>query len=154
MIPITKKGYDELLEKLADCKQEMNQIPGIIAKARAKGDLKENAEYHAAREKQGFLNAQIGKLNGDLQNSRIIDPKTLPAGIVNFGKVVTLINLDNQEEEVYVIMGPNECDRVEHAISITSVLAKSLIGKKENDEVELSLPNQTKRYLVKKIDFN
>ncbi len=154
MIPITKKGYDKLMNKLAECKKEAEKLPAIIAKARAKGDLKENAEYHAAREKQGMINAQIGKINSDLQNSKMIDPKNLPADLVNFGKRITLLNLDKNQEEVYILMGPNESEDYENGLSITSALAKSLMGKTLEEKVSITLPQMTKNYLIKKIEFN
>ena len=154
MIPITQKGYDKLIKRLAEYKEEANEMPSIIAKARAKGDLKENAEYHAAREKQGFINAQIAKLNGDIQNAKVIDPRLLPEKIVNFGKKVTLVDLDSNLEETYVITGPSESDGIENALSITSQLAKKIMGKRENEKISVVLPKTTKNYLIKKIEFS
>ena len=154
MIPITQKGYDKLIKKLAEYREEANKMPSIIAKARAKGDLKENAEYHAAREKQGFINAQIAKLHSDIQNAKVIDPKSLPEKIINFGKKVTLINLDSNQKETYVLTGPSENEEIENALSITSQLAKKIMGKKENEKISVVLPKTTKNYLIKKIEFS
>ena len=154
MIPITKKGYEALMKKLAKLREEASQIPAIIAKARARGDLKENAEYHAARERQGLINAQITKLQSDIQNSKIIDPSTLPEKVVNFGKKVTLVNLDNDQVETYILTGPSEGDDLGNALSVTSQLARGIMGKRENEKISVTLPKGAKRYLIKKIEFS
>jgi transcription elongation factor GreA len=126
-------------------------MPAIIANARAKGDLKENAEYHAAREKQGMLKAEMDKINSDLTQAQVIDPASLPAGTVTFGKTLILENKDSNQEETYTIVGPAETDTTQNKISVTSQLAKGLLGKKQNDVCKVSVPAGDKTYKIKKI---
>ena len=152
-LPITQKGYEQLKLKISKLKAEFEKLPAIIGEARAKGDLKENAEYHAAREKQGMLNAQISKLNSDLMNSKVIEPNSLPNNIVTFGKKVTLTNLENNQEKTYFIVGPAETDFYKNSIAVTSSLIRSLLGKKEQEEIVVQVPSGQKKYKINSISL-
>ena len=151
VFPITQEGYDHLKEKLADLKTAFDKMPQIIATARAKGDLKENADYHAAREKQGMLKAEIDKLSSDLTGAKVIDPATLPKDTVTFGKEVTLAQENKKGLVTYAIVGPAETDTAENKISVTSQIAKGLLGKKQGDVCAIRVPAGTKTYTIKKI---
>lgn len=150
-LPITESGYQELKKRLDVLRKEFESLPQIIAHARAKGDLKENAEYHAAKERQGMLNAEMNKINSDLQTSRIIDPKALPTDTITFGKTVELKNTDDGSETSFTLLGPAETQIHPHAvqpISVTSVIAKSILGKKLNAQVKVVTPAGEKNYLI------
>jgi len=149
-VPITQKGYEDLQKKLAEKKMEFETMPAIIAQAREKGDLKENADYHAAREKQGMLKAEIDRISGELTNSQIIDPAILPSDKITFGKRVTLLNADNKEI-TYDIVGPSESDSGKQCISVTSLLAKGLLGKQAGEVCTVIVPAGTQTYTIKKI---
>lgn len=148
MFPITTTGYEALKEKLRIVKEEFEKMPAIIATARAKGDLKENAEYHAAREKQGLLKAEMDRVNQDLAQSQVIDPTKLPKDIVTFGKTVKLVDLDSKEETVFTIVGPAESDTAKQHISVTSQLVKGILGKKIETEATVVVPAGTKHYKI------
>lgn len=151
IIPITKNGYQKLKEKLDQLKEEFNKLPEVIAHARSKGDLKENAEYHAAKEKQGMLNAEINKINSDLVNSKIIDPQTLPKDVITFGKTVILKDKNNNKKINYLLLGPAETQFNQNSLSIKSTLAKAILGKKVNDNVIFSTPAGEKNYTIENI---
>lgn len=153
MFPITKKGQYLLKEKLAILQKESLEIPGIIAEAREKGDLKENAEYHAARERQGLIQAEITKINSDLQNSKIIDIQTLPADTITFGKQVTLLNSETNQQEIYKIMGPSEALLFENSLAINSIVARGILGKKQGENVSIQVPSGEKKYEIIKIEY-
>ncbi len=148
MFPITLHGYEALKERLRLIKEEFEKMPHIIATARAKGDLKENAEYHAAREKQGLLKAEMDRVNSDLAQSQVIDPSKLPADIVTFGKTVKIRDLENNEENVLTVVGPAESDTTKHHYSVTSQLVKGLLGKKVDTEAVVTVPAGTKTYKI------
>ena len=152
MMPITEKGKLKLEEKLRVLKKEMQELPAIIQEARSKGDLKENADYHAAKERQGMLNAEIQKISYDLTHSQAIDPKVLAKDIITFGKTVTLIDCADDKEYQYTIVGSSETDTKNNRISINSQLVKSLLGKKVNIEVEVQLPVGIKKYRITNIE--
>lgn len=153
MMPITKKGYHNLKERIKLVKIEFEKTPSLIAQAREKGDLKENAEYHAARERQGMLNAELGKLNAYLAETEIIDPSTLPADAITFGKIVKLEDLSNETIVEYTLVGPAETDAEKKLISVTSHLAKGLLGKKSGEQVEINVPSGIKKYKVLDITY-
>lgn len=153
MMPITKQGYDNLKEKIQAVKTEFEKTPAMIGQAREKGDLKENAEYHAARERQGMLNAEIGKLNTYLAEAQVIEPTTLPANTVTFGKVVKLEDLSNQTIEQYILVGPAETDSKKKMISVTSHLVKGLLGNKAGDQVKVTVPSGTKEYKILDVKY-
>jgi transcription elongation factor GreA len=153
MVPISKNGYEKLKEKIEQIKIEFEKMPAIIASAREKGDLKENAEYHAARERQGMLQAELNKLNGDLSQAQVIDPENLPADTVTFGKTVYVTNVGSGEEESYTLVGPAEAHPESNKISIISAIAQAFLGKKTGMEIVAEIPAGTKTYKINKIAY-
>ncbi len=152
---MTVAGEKTLRAELDDLKKV--QRPAVItaiAEARAHGDLKENAEYHAAREKQGFIEAQIADIETKLSNAQVIDVKTLTqTGKVVFATTVDLINLANNEEIQYQIVGENEADVNRGKISITSPIARALIGKTEGDIVDIKTPGGEVSYEISEVKY-
>jgi len=153
--PMTKKGADALLEELKDLKQ--NQRPKVvaaIAEAREHGDLKENAEYHAAREQQGFIEGRVQDIEGKLGSAQIIDVASLPqTGRVIFGTTVTIINMDTEQEVRYQIVGDDEADVKKNKISVNSPIARALIGKSEGDDVVVKAPSGDIDYEVSTVEY-
>ncbi len=148
-IPISKDGYDKLRAQLDKMKnEEMPKIAQDIAEARAFGDLSENAEYDAAREAQGMLQARINDLETKLSRSMIVDKATLPSDRVVFGAKVRVMDLDHNEEEDYTLVGPGEEDYDNNKILTTSPIGQALVGKKVGDEVEVPVPRGKLRYRV------
>ena len=138
--PITKEGYDNVKSKIAELKAEFETLPEIIAEAREKGDLKENAEYHAARERQGLLQAQISKLESDLASCEIIDPSKLDKDTVTFGKRVKVKDKNTDAILEYKIVGEMEADISKNQITIITPIAKGLLTKKVGDTVTIKGP--------------
>ncbi|MEI0580148.1 transcription elongation factor GreA [Brachyspira pilosicoli] len=138
--PITKEGYDKVKEKLSELKAEFDTLPAIIAEAREKGDLKENAEYHAAREKQGLLQAQISKLESDLAVCEIVDPSKMNKDIVTFGKRVKVKDKNTNSVSEYRIVGELEADMSKNEITIVTPIARGLLTKKVGDVVTIKVP--------------
>ncbi|MDY0136163.1 MAG: transcription elongation factor GreA [Thiomicrospira sp.] len=141
--PMTKEGADKLQTELQRLKKEERpRITQAIADAREHGDLKENAEYHAAREQQGFIEARIKQLESILSHAQIIDVASIqPHGKIVFGATVKLLNIETDEEVVYRIVGNEESDLKENKISINSPIARALIGKEEGDEIVVQAPS-------------
>ncbi len=133
--------------------EERPKIAKIIDEARELGDLKENAEYHAAKEKQGLLEARIVELTDLISRAQVIDPSTLPHSRVSFGSTVLLIDQDSEEELTYTIVGTQESNPNKGLISIESPMARALLGKEEGDEVEVKLPSGIKRYDIEEIYY-
>lgn len=152
-VPLTKSGEEKLRTELADLKS--NQRPAIIeaiAEARAHGDLKENAEYHSAREQQSFIEGRIKDIEAKLSNAQVIDVTTMePTGKVIFGSTVTLVDIDSDEEITYQIVGDDEADLKANRISFGSPVAKALIGKMEGDEVGVNTPKGVIEYEILKV---
>ena len=148
--PITKEGEIAIKERLADLKfVQRPKISEAIAEARAHGDLKENAEYHAAKELQGLIESKINEIESALASAQVIDVLSIPeTGRVVFGSTVTLYNLDKDEEITYKIVGNLESDPDEGKISIDTPIAKGLIGKNIDDEVTITTPSKTLNYEV------
>ncbi len=135
-------GYEKICAELKKLKEvERPQIVKEIDRAREHGDLKENAEYHAAKEKQTFIEARINDLSRILANAQVIDPSTLSHQKVSFGSTVKVLNLDNDKEFCYTIVGSMESDPTRGLISFGSPIAKSLMGKSKGDEVTVVLPS-------------
>lgn len=141
-VPLTVTGAQKLKEELRYLKnEERPRIIEAIAEARAHGDLKENAEYHAAREQQSFAEGRINEIESKLANAQIIDVTTLPNnGKVVFGATVDLLDIDSNEEFTYRIVGEDEADIKQGMISFNSPIARALIGKEEGDAVDVDVP--------------
>ncbi len=152
--PITQQGYEKLEKEIKQLKYvERPAIIEAIATAREFGDLSENAEYHAAREKQSFIEGRILDLEGKFSRSEIIDTSKLSADSVKFGATVKLIDDDTEEESTYHIVGEYEADISKKRISTQSPLAKALIGKSIGDIVEVATPKGGKAYEIVEISF-
>jgi transcription elongation factor GreA len=149
-VPMTVEGEKRLRAELEHLKSvERPRIIAAIAEARAHGDLKENAEYHAAREQQGFCEGRIQDIEGKLGSARVIDITTIPfTGKVIFGATVSLINSETEEEVVYKIVGDDEADVKQNKISINSPIARGLIGKEVGDEVPIRTPAGMVQYEI------
>lgn len=152
--PMTKYGFEKLSSELKNLK-EIERPKNIIEidTARQHGDLKENAEYHAARERQAFLNARIAELEQMVADSRVIDPATLSHNKVIFGSTILLSNLDDESQKEYTIVGVPESDPNRGLISCHSPLAKQLLGKVEGDEVSVQTPSGTNEFEILKIFY-
>ncbi|WP_020207997.1 transcription elongation factor GreA [Gilvimarinus chinensis] len=153
-VPMTVEGADALRAELEDLKKvQRPRIIEAIAEAREHGDLKENAEYHAAREQQSFCEGRIQEIEGKLSNSQVIDVKTIPhSGKVIFGTTVTIVNIETEEEKVYRIVGDDEADVKANKISISSPIARALIGKEEGDVVVVKAPGGEIEYEIDKVE--
>ncbi|MEQ8289494.1 MAG: transcription elongation factor GreA [Gammaproteobacteria bacterium] len=153
--PLTVKGAEKLKKQLHELKTvERPRITKAIAEARAHGDLSENAEYHAAREQQSFTEGRINSIESTLADAQIIDVTKLEAdGRVVFGATVALMNLDNDDEVSYQIVGEEEADIKEKQISITSPIARALIGKAEGDVVEVNAPGGVVEYEILEVKY-
>src|SRR6202158_17875 len=153
-IPISREGYEKLKGDLDRMQNgEMIEVAKRIAAAREMGDLSENAEYHAAREDQGMLQARIDALKDKLARANIVDRANLPSDAVVFGAKVRVKDLDANEEETYILVGPGEEDYEQNKILTTSPIGQGLLGKKINEIAEIKVPRGTMRYKVLKISF-
>lgn len=155
IVPITVKGIANLRSELEFLKTvERPKIITAIAEARAHGDLKENAEYHAARERQSFIEGRILEIESKLAHCQIIDISHIPnEGKVIFGATVTLLNLKTQTEVVYQIVGVDEINLKESKISISAPLARALIGKYIEDVIEVKTPEGTAEYEILNVEY-
>jgi len=146
-IPITKKGYEVLKKELNNLKKvERPQNIKAIEEARAHGDLSENAEFDAAKDRQGFIEGRIGELTFKLANADIIDTDKLPRDRAVFGSKVVVENIDTGEDIEYQLVGPEESDIEKGRISVSSPLGKEIIGKKPGDEFALQVPGGRRNY--------
>ena len=153
-LPMTKEGFQNLKDQLRQIKEvERPQNVRDIEIARSHGDLSENAEYHAAKERQAMLDAQMKQLAGKISLAEVIDPATLSGERVVFGATVTLESLDNDEEVVYQIVGDAEAEPNEGRISLSSPLARALIGKSIGDEVMVKAPGGNRGYEIMDVEF-
>lgn len=152
-IPMTRAGYDVLDEELKGLKTvERPAVIKAIAEAREHGDLSENAEYHAARERQSFVEGRIKELESILGRAEVIDTARL-SGSVKFGATVTLVDEDTGEERTYQIVGEAEADLERGLLNIKSPLARALIGKDEGDSVEVRTPGGAKAYEILSVRY-
>lgn len=151
-LPMLAEGYEKLTADLKALREERPRIVDAIEEARAHGDLSENAEYHAAKERQGQIEATIADLEDKVSRAQIIDPASLSGDKVIFGATVTLLD-DDDKPVRYQIVGPYEADAKIGRISYNSPLGKALIGRKVNDEIEVTVPSGDKFYLVQSIEF-
>ena len=152
-IPLTRAGHAALSEELKTLKSvERPAVIRAIAEAREHGDLSENAEYHAAREKQGFIEARVKELEAIIGRADVIDPEKL-SGTIKFGATVKLVDEDTDEEKTYQIVGEPEADISNGKLNIASPLARALIGKEEGDSIEVRTPGGEKGYEVLSVDY-
>ncbi|RLT99357.1 transcription elongation factor GreA [Ketobacter sp.] len=153
--PMTVQGAEKLREELDRLKKvERPRIVAAIAEAREHGDLKENAEYHAAREEQGFVEGRIMEIEGKLGNAQIIDISKIDNnGKVIFGVTVDLYDVDKDEEKTFQIVGDDEADIKQGKLSVNSPIARGLIGKFEGDEVSVDTPGGTVVYEIVKVKY-
>jgi len=153
-VPMTIDGAERLRAELSELKTvQRPKITQAIAEAREHGDLKENAEYHAAREQQSFCEGRIKEIEGKLADSEIIDIKTIPAtGKVIFGTTVTLYNIDTEKSVTYQIVGEDEADVKSGKISVGSPISRAMMGKAEGDEITGNAPGGEVLYEIEKVE--
>lgn len=154
-VPMTPGGYQRLAEELRRLKsEERPSVIRAISEARAHGDLSENAEYHAAKEKQAFIEGRIAELEDKTSRSEIIDPtKMSGTASIKFGATVRVIDEDSEEESVFQIVGADESDIDNGRISITSPMARALIGKEAGDQIEVNAPSGSRFYEVVSVEY-
>lgn len=155
LTPMTIHGHQKLQTELDHLKKvDRPAVINAISEARAHGDLKENAEYHAAKEKQSFLEGRIRDIEAKLSKCQVIDISKIPnEGKVIFGSTVTLLNLDTDEEVIYQIVGEDEADIKYHKISVTSPVSRAIIGKMDGDEVTVQSPSGEVLYEIVKVEY-
>jgi transcription elongation factor GreA len=151
-VPMLAEGYEKLTADLQALRQERPRIVDAIEEARAHGDLSENAEYHAAKERQGQVEAQIAEIEDRVTRAQIIDPATLSGDKVVFGATVTVLD-DDDKPQRYQIVGMTEADARQGRISYDSPLGRALIGKQVGEDVEVTVPSGDRFYHVEKIEF-
>ena len=153
-IPVTKQGFSNLETELQDLvKVQRPAVIEAIAEAREHGDLSENAEYHAAREQQSFIEGRIQELEAVTGRAQVIDPATLSGDSVKFGATVTIVDEETDEEHTYQIVGDYEADLENGKISISSPIARGLIGKSEGDSVAIKTPKGAGDYEILKVEY-
>ena len=153
-VPMTAPGFAKLEDEVRNLKHvERPAVIRAIAEARAHGDLSENAEYHAAKEKQGFIEGRILELDDVIARAQVIDPAKLSGGQVKFGATVTVVDEDTDKEATYQIVGDMEADLKQKRISISSPLARALIGKSVGETVEVAAPGGAKSYEILKVKY-
>jgi len=152
-VPMTPAGAEKMKSELGRLKEERPKISREIGIAREHGDLSENAEYHAAKERQGMVEARIKDLEDKLSRAEVIDPTKMSGDRVRFGATVTVTNLDTDEEATYQIVGADEADINSGTISVSAPLARALIGKSPGDAVTVNLPGGTRNYEIADVTF-
>lgn len=153
-VPMTLVGFERLSEEMKRLKSvERPAIIKAIAEARGHGDLSENAEYHAAREKQSFIEGRLAEIEDRLSRAEVIDVSKLSGNTVRFGAIVTLVDEDTDQEATYQIVGVDEADLEKGLISVSSPLARGLIGKSEGENIEVAAPAGPKGYEILKVRF-
>lgn len=153
-IPMTAGGLKQLEDELRNLKDvERNAVIRAISEAREHGDLSENAEYHAARERQSFIEGRIKELESIISYAEVIDPTKLSGDVVRFGATILLADEDTDEESAYQIVGQHESDVESGLLSVVSPLARGLIGKSLGDSVEVKTPGGSKSYEIVKVDY-
>lgn len=153
-IPMTAAGFQRLEKELRQLKQvERPAVIEAIAEARAHGDLKENAEYHAAKEKQSFIEGRLQELEAVVSRAEIIDVAALSGETIKFGATVTVVDEDSEEEITYQLVGDYEADINRQLISISAPIGRALIGKKQGSNIEVITPKGTRFYEVLAVEF-
>jgi transcription elongation factor GreA len=152
-VPMTPQGAQKVREELMRLREERPKISRDIETAREHGDISENAEYHAAKERQGMIEAHIKDLEDKLSRAEIIDPSRLSGPRIRFGATVELLNIDTDEEVRYRIVGAEEADLSQGTISISAPLARALIGKEVGDEISVTLPVGQRKYEITNVEY-
>jgi transcription elongation factor GreA len=153
-VPMTPEGLTRLQEELRRLKsEERPAVIRAISEARQHGDLSENAEYHAAKERQAFIEGRIAELEDKTSRAEVIDPKKLTGSTVKFGATVTLADEDTDEEVTYQIVGVDEADIAQGRVSITAPLARAMIGKEQGEQVEVLAPSGAKYYEILSVTY-
>lgn len=152
-VPMTPQGVQKLREELTRLREERPKIARDIETAREHGDLSENAEYHAAKERQGMIEARIKDVEDKLSRAEVIDPSRLSGTKIRFGATVVLLNIDTDEEVKYRIVGAEEADLAQGTISISAPLARALIGKDIGDEINVSLPAGKRKFEITNVEY-
>jgi transcription elongation factor GreA len=153
-VPMTGEGYQALDEELKRLKTvERPNVIAAIAEARAHGDLSENAEYHAAKDRQGWIEGRIAEIEDKMARAQVIDVSKLSGSQVKFGATVSVVDEDTEEESRYQIVGEHEADVKAGRISVTSPLSRAMIGKEVGDVVEVNTPGGVKSYEILKVEW-
>jgi transcription elongation factor GreA len=153
-VPMTGEGYAVLDEELKRLKtQERPSVIAQIAEARTHGDLSENAEYHAAKDRQGWIESRIAEIEDKIARAQVIDVSKLSGAQVKFGATVTVVDEDTDEKARYQIVGDHEADVKAGKLSVSSPLARAVIGKERGDVVEVNTPGGVKAYEIKKVEW-
>lgn len=152
-IPISVDGYKRLEKELEDLKKERPAVIQAIKEAREEGDLRENAGYDAARERQGLLEARISHIESRMIRFDVIDIDTLQSDKIVFGATVTLEDMETGESKTYTLLGPDEADHTQGTISIQSPVGKALLGKQEGDEISVQVPRGRVEYEIVSVKF-
>jgi len=153
-VPMTAEGYRALDDQLKQLKSvERPNVIAAISEAREHGDLSENAEYHAAKERQGWIEGQIAEIEDKISRAQVIDVTKLSGTVVKFGATVTVVDEDTEEEGTYQIVGEHEADVKAGKISVTSPIARALISKEVGDVVEVNTPGGVKAYEILKVEW-
>lgn len=153
-VPMTKEGYENLLTEIKRLKTvDRPAVVKAIEEARSHGDLSENAEYHAAREKQGFIEGRLNELEDKIARAEVIDVSQLSGRTIRFGATVTVADEDTDKESTYQIVGEDEADISKGRLSVTAPLARALIGKQTGDALEVATPGGSKGYEVVKVRY-
>jgi len=153
-VPMTAGGYNSLDEELKRLKTlERPAVIAAISEARAHGDLSENAEYHAAKERQGWIEGRIAEIEDKISRAQVIDVSKLSGNTVKFGATVSLVDEDTEEDARYQVVGDHEADVREGRISLSSPLSRAMIGKAVGDVVEVSTPGGIKAYEITKVEW-
>ena len=154
-VPMTAAGHAAMMDEIKHLKSvERPRIIRAIEEARSHGDLSENAEYHAAKEQQGWTEARVAELEDKISRAEVIDISKLSGDTVKFGAKVTLVDEDTEDEAVYRIVGEFEADVKKGLISVTSPIARAIIGKRTGDSVEVATPGGGKSYEIVKVRYN
>lgn len=153
-VPMTQEAYNKKMEEVDELENvTMPAIAEDIALARAEGDLKENAEYHAQREKQGMVQAKINEIKSRLARAQIVDPTQIPTDVVAFGAKVTVLDIDMDDEEVIMLVGDGDEDLDNGKYLITSPIGRGLLGKRVDEIADIDVPKGTLQFKVLKIEY-
>ena len=153
-VPMTIHGQTQLRKELEELELSLSEISAAIGEAIKLGDLSENADYHANKNKQGMVLAKIRHVKSRLASAQVIDVTKLPKSArVVFGTTVTLLNLDSEETDVYQIVGEDEADVTAQKLSVTTPVARALIAREEGETIEIEGPNHTVRYKIEKVEY-